>query len=72
MPSTGVAPIAIHITDPEGRLITERTATTNTGRVSYETRHSATKTGQYKIQAFVLGGTLAGKAESEIHEVLVQ
>jgi len=72
VPATGVAPISIHITDPDGKLITERTVTSNTGLISYQTRYRAARVGQYKLQAFILGGTLAAEAESEIRNVLVQ
>jgi len=72
VPGTGVTPIAIHITDPDGNLITERTATNNAGQIGYQTRYVAEKAGVYKLQAFVLRGTIAGEAESDIHEVLVQ
>jgi hypothetical protein len=71
-PATGVVPIAIHITDPDGNLLTERTATDNAGRISYQTGYVVEKPGIYTIQALVLGGSLAGEAESDVQKIEVQ
>lgn len=70
-PSTGVTPIAVHITDPDGNLITERTETDSSGQLNYQTRYVADKAAEYTVQAFVLGGTLAGEAESEVHTIII-
>jgi hypothetical protein len=72
IPNTGIAPIAVHIIDPNNERISEITATSNTGRIIYTTKYKATVPGKYLFQVFVLGGSLAGEAESGIFEINVQ
>ncbi len=71
VPAAGINPIAIHIIDPDGNFITERTITDGAGRFTYQTRYLAKVRGIYRVQAFVLGGSLAGQAESDVLPVIV-
>jgi hypothetical protein len=72
IPGTGVVPLAIHITDPDGLLHTERAETDTESVFAGETRYKATKPGLYRIQVFTLRGSLAGEAESSITDLVVE
>lgn len=64
-------PMAIHITDPDGNLHTEPFMTDAAGNINYTTTTVAAKPGEYKVQLFVLGGSLAGEAETGTIPVIV-
>jgi len=70
-PPAGVSPIAIHITDPDGKLTVELTQTNSSGGIGYATNFRPRKRGPHKLQAFVLGGSVAGEAESPIVDFVV-
>src|SRR5262249_31732771 len=63
-PSSGATPLAVHIVDPSGRRFVERVTTDATGHAIYLTRFRGSTAGNYSLQAFILGGTIAGQAES--------
>ena len=50
---------------------TERFQTNNAGSFSYLTNTVADKSGQWKLQVFALGGSLAGEAESAEVPIMV-
>jgi len=64
MPPVGVVPVAIHVTNPVGKVFQQRLQTDNAGAFTVQLKASTSLAGTYKIQAFVLGGTLAAEAES--------
>lgn len=70
-PSAGATSLAIHILEPDGNTVVERTTTEADGRFHYVSKHLATMPGSHKLQVFVLGGGLASSAESEVWEVEV-
>ncbi len=70
-PPSGPADLAIHIVEPDGKRVVERTTTGADGRFHYVTKHLARMPGTYKLQVFVLGGSLASTAESVIWPVEV-
>jgi len=71
-PAAGTSPIAIHITDPDGKSIVELTQTNGTGGIGYTSKFRPSKPGSYKLQAFVLSGSVAGEAESPVVTFVVQ
>lgn len=72
LPSTGVAAIAVHIIDPDGRRISERTTTDASGLLNYETSYRAKMPGKYFFQAFVIRGGLAAETDSNVVEVEIR
>ncbi len=65
-PSAGSVPITIHITDPAGKTIVENTTTTITGILNYTTTYKPNQPGNYKLQLFILQGSLASEYESQV------
>ena len=72
VPATTAADIAIHIVQPDGERVVERTTTAPNGRFNYETRHKTSAPGPHEVQVFVLPGSLSATAESEVWTVSVQ
>ena len=70
-PNVGETPLAVHITNPDGEFASERTSTDSSGHVTYTTRYTAAERGRYSLQIYILGGELAGEAESDVFEIEV-
>jgi hypothetical protein len=71
-PPVGQAvPMAVHVLDPQGETHTERFTTSPAGQFAYSLTTSPEKSGVYEFQLFVLGGSLAGEAESEKFTIVV-
>ncbi|MFT3677993.1 MAG: IPT/TIG domain-containing protein [Chitinophagaceae bacterium] len=66
MPSAGIVPVSIHITDPDGNTVVENTQSTANGVLTYLTTYKPDKPGKYKLQFFILQGSLASEYESQI------
>jgi hypothetical protein len=64
-------PMAIHVTDPGGVLHTETFKTSTTGAIAYQTKTLFTQSGEYKVQLFVLGGSLAAETDGIPGSVIV-
>jgi hypothetical protein len=70
-PAVASTPIVLHLTQPDGRLIVERTVTNGSGQFVYRFSTPFGGAGVYRVQAFVLAGSEASEAESNVLEVHV-
>ena len=70
-PAINGAAIAIHLTSPGGRTFVERTTTNASGTFAHTFAALLEESGDYRLQAFILGGGEAAEAESPIVPVRV-
>ena len=71
-PSVGEPiPMAIHVTDPGGVLHTETFTTNASGGIAYVTKTVFAKSGEHKVQLFVLGGSLAAETDGLVASLVV-
>ena len=64
-------PMAIHVTDPGGALHTETFTTNASGGITYVTKTVFAKSGEHKVQLFVLGGSLAAETDGLVASLVV-
>lgn len=63
-PAVASVPIAIHLTDPQGKLQVERASTDASGAYVHSMHDPLGTGGNYRLQVFVLSGSAAAEAES--------
>lgn len=71
-PTVAGAPIALHLVDPDGELHVERTVTDASGSFHHVFATPLHRPGPWRLSAHVLGGSLAGEADSADRLLQVQ
>ncbi len=71
-PEAGVNSMAVHIEDPNGKLHSERFQTNANGSFNVQTKYLPPTPGIYKIKLYILSGSLASEAETDVLDVNVQ
>lgn len=67
----GIVPVALHLETPDRKRIVERAATNAAGEFSHGFTTPFPIPGSYRLQAFVLTGSEAGEAESDVMTISV-
>jgi hypothetical protein len=70
-PPTGKVPLAFHVVDPQGERHSERAATDAEGFFNHAMSFRPRIPGKHRLTVYVLGGSLAGEAESSDIEFTV-